>query len=142
MLELYSDLIDTSEPQPDQETTQTNPRSDQKEGYTTQKTTQTALGTTQTEPDTTQTTTQTNQDPTQSGFDTTNTSISQSLTIQEQIMNELRKNPNLSRKELAKLITSVTEDGIKYHLKKLQDKGLLRRIGANFGGHREILKSD
>lgn len=30
MLELYSDLIETSEPQSDQETTQTNPKSDQK----------------------------------------------------------------------------------------------------------------
>ena len=140
MLELYGDLIDPGEPQTDQETTQTNSKSDHKEDYTTQTTTQIAQDTTQTEQNTTQTTTQTNQKPTQSGSDTTHMSISQSLTIQEQIINELRKNPNLSRKELVKLITSVTEDGIKYHLKKFQERGMLRRVGANFGGHWEILK--
>ncbi|MDE6523413.1 MAG: putative DNA binding domain-containing protein [Muribaculaceae bacterium] len=132
MLELYGDLIDTGEPQTDQETTK---RTEE----TTQTTTQTDQKSTQTEDHTTQTTTQTDQKSTQTEDHTTQTEASLTLTVQEQIIEELRKNPNLSRKELAKIITSVTEDGIKYHLKKLQERGMLRRIGANFGGYWEII---
>lgn len=68
---------------------------------------------------TTQTTTQTTQE-------TTRTNAPKLQPVQDHIIQELKKNPNLSRKDLAKIITSVTEDGIKYHLKKLQEKGLLR----------------
>ena len=128
MLELYSDLIDPNEPQPDQETTQTIVN-------TTQTTTQSDHNTTQTIVKTTQR----NQRTALTKSDATQTEPQRSLSIQEQIINALRTNPNLSRKDLAKLITAVTEDGIKYHLKKLQEKGLLRRIGANFGGHWEII---
>ena len=133
MLELYGDLIDFGEPQTDQETTQ---RAEE----TTQTTTQTDQKTTQRAEETTQTTTQTDQETTLTEDHTTQTEIPRTTTVQEQIVEELKKDPNLSRKELAKIITSVTEDGIKYHLKKLQEKGFLRRVGANFGGHWEILK--
>ena len=115
MLELYGDLIDLGEPQTDQETIQRGE-------------------------ETTQTTTQTDQETTLTEDHTTQTEIPLTTTVQEQIVEELKKDPNLSRKELAKIITSVTEDGIKYHLKKLQEKGFLRRVGAKFGGHWEILK--
>ena len=139
MLELYSDLIDAPEPQTDLKITQTDPKSDQKADLTTQTTTQT---TTQRIDNTTQTTTQRGEKATQIGLDTTQNTPQHFLTIQEQIIIELRNNPNLSRKELAKIIPSVTEDGIKYHLKKLQDRGILRRVGANFGGHWEVLVND
>ncbi len=91
--------------------------------------------TTQTDRNTTQTTTQTDKN-------IPHTRVIESLSIQDQIIQELKKNPNLSRKDLAKTITSVTEAGIKYHLKKLREKGLLRRVGPDFGGHWEILKQE
>ncbi len=144
MLELYDDMIEVHESQPDQETTQLG-------SNTTQTTTQTNRETIQmpTQRDqknaqsgfnATQTTTQIEQESPQSGLNTTQMEAIKSLTVQEQIIHELKKNPNLSRKDLAKRITSVTEDGIKYHLKKLQEKGWLRRVGADFGGHWDVIK--
>ncbi len=141
MLELYGDLIDPSEPQTDQETTQKVSDTTQRVSDTTQRDPQTDQETTQRVSDTTQKEPQTDQETTQRVSDTTQTEGSQTLTVQEQIIQELRNNPKLSRKELAKIITSVTEDGIKYHLKKLQERGFLRRIGANFGGHWEVFES-
>ncbi|MDE7419403.1 MAG: putative DNA binding domain-containing protein [Muribaculaceae bacterium] len=151
MLELYGDMIQTLELQTDQETTQKTDKTTQTAAQIDQETTQTMSETTPSgpqiiqqttpiEPDSTQTTTQTHQKTTQSEDHATQTEVPLTTTVQEQIIEELKKNPNLSRKELAKIITSVTEDGIKYHLKKLQEKGALRRVGANFGGHWEILK--
>ncbi|MCX4284848.1 RNA-binding domain-containing protein [Duncaniella dubosii] len=60
---------------------------------------------------------------------------------QTQILSELRKNPRLSRKNLSDIIQNVTEGGIKYNLKRLQELGFLRRIGADYGGHWEVLIS-
>ena len=59
--------------------------------------------------------------------------------IQQMIVDCLQNNPSASRKELATQIGGITEDGIKYHLKKLQQKGVLVRIGADKGGHWEIV---
>ena len=64
----------------------------------------------------------------------------QLLPIQDRIIAELKGNPRLSRKELAAIIGSISEDGIKYHLKKLQSKGLIRRDGPNNGGQWTILR--
>lgn len=130
MLELYGDMIEDHEPQIDQETTQRGNNTTQ---TTTQTTTRSGKKTTRRGNNTTQTTTQTLQE-------TTQTNNPKLQPVQVQIIQELKKNPNLSRKDLAKIITSVTEDGIKYHLKKLQEKGLLRRVGADYGGHWEIVK--
>jgi len=51
---------------------------------------------------------------------------------------EIRKNPAITRKELSEII-SLTEDGIKYHLSKMQKKGQICRVGHDKGGHWEIL---
>lgn len=132
MFELYGDMVEDNEPQTDQDATQTTDK-------TTQITTQTSQGTTQRTSDTTQSNPQIDQETAQSVVNLTQTEGPRTLSVQEQIIHELRKNPKLSRKDLSKIITSVTEDGIKYHLKKIQERGLLRRVGANFGGYWEIL---
>ena len=36
---------------------------------------------------------------------------------------------------MAENIADITTDGIKYNLKRLQDIGVLKRIGPDFGGH-------
>lgn len=49
-------------------------------------------------------------------------------------LNALRKNPKISRKELSKMFM-ISEDGIKYRLNKLKNKGLIEHIGASRGGY-------
>ena len=128
MLELYDDLIERDEPQNDQETT----RSDQENSKTAQTTTQIPKKNDQ---ETTRTFTQSdpknNQEITQTPTQARNIKLTP---IQEQIITHLRNNPYISRKNMAKVITSITEDGIKYHLKRLQEKGVIHRIGGNFAG--------
>lgn len=53
---------------------------------------------------------------------------------EEVFLNTLRKNPHISRKELSKLLM-ISEDGVKYHLKKLKNKGLIEHVGASRGGY-------
>lgn len=53
---------------------------------------------------------------------------------EEVFLNALRKNPKISRKELSKMLM-ISEDGVKYHLKKLKNKGLIEHIGASRGGY-------
>lgn len=58
--------------------------------------------------------------------------------IQQKIVNRLVSNPSASRKQLASLIGDITEDGIKYHLKKLQQTGVIARVGADNGCYWEV----
>ncbi len=132
MLELYSDIIDTHEPQTDQDTAQKNPLSTQKTDVTTQK----ISGATQKIDTATQKNTQKNKQSTTQKVDMNSKSTS------EKIVLELKKNPSLSRKQLAKLIPAITEDGIKYHLSKLQERGIIRRVGPDKGGHWVVLGYD
>ncbi len=56
---------------------------------------------------------------------------------EEVFLNALRNNPYISRKELSKLLM-ISEDGVKYHLKKLKNKGLIEHVGASRGGYWEV----
>lgn len=44
----------------------------------------------------------------------------------------LRRFPEATRKDIAKE-AGITEDGFKYHLDKLQKKGLIKRVGPDKG---------
>ena len=57
---------------------------------------------------------------------------------EEVFLNTLRKNPYISRKELAKLLR-VSEDGVKYYLRKLKSEGLIEHVGAAKGGYWKVL---
>lgn len=57
----------------------------------------------------------------------------------EKILNTLRVKPQISNKELAELC-DITKDGVYYHMKKMKDNGIIRRIGPDKGGHWEIIK--
>jgi ATP-dependent DNA helicase RecG len=50
----------------------------------------------------------------------------------------IRQNPEITRQELA-MELGITDSGVKYHLKKMQDKGLLCRVGPDRGGHWEVV---
>lgn len=57
---------------------------------------------------------------------------------EEVFLNALRKNPKISRKELSKMLM-ISEDGVKYHLKKLKNKGLMEHIGTFRGGYWRVV---
>ncbi|MFC1590269.1 ATP-binding protein [Candidatus Omnitrophota bacterium] len=59
---------------------------------------------------------------------------------QRDILAYLSKHPKAGREEIAKNIKGITESGVKYNLKALQDKGLLKRIGSDKGGHWQIVE--
>lgn len=56
----------------------------------------------------------------------------------ERIVDHLKQHPHASRKQLAEVIPNITEDGVKYHLKKLRDSGRLTRIGPPRGGRWQV----
>ena len=59
--------------------------------------------------------------------------------MQIAILDYLREKPQASRKKMLEDIKGISEDGIKYNLKALQEKGLLKRIGADYGGYWEVI---
>ena len=71
---------------------------------------------------------------------TTTQTTTQTLSeVQIAIIEYIRNHPDASRKEIAANIDSITENGVKYHLQKLQKLGVIKRVGADFGGHWEIV---
>ncbi|MBI5526900.1 MAG: winged helix-turn-helix transcriptional regulator [Deltaproteobacteria bacterium] len=49
------------------------------------------------------------------------------------------RQPDITRQQLAQAI-GLTESGVKCQLKKMQEKGLIRRVGPDKGGHWQVLK--
>ena len=60
-------------------------------------------------------------------------------TTRERIVDEIRKNPKISRRALAKAV-GITPDGVKYHLQKLTKAGVIRHVGATRSGKWVICK--
>ena len=54
------------------------------------------------------------------------------------ILNIIQENPYTTRKEMAEVI-GISEDGVKYHLSNMKEKGLLKRVGPDKGGHWEVI---
>ena len=61
-------------------------------------------------------------------------------TTTQRILDAIKNEPSISRSKLATLC-GISPDGVKWQLKKLQEQGILKRIGADFGGHWEIITS-
>ena len=59
-----------------------------------------------------------------------------------EILSYLIKIPKASRSKIEVVLDEISEPGIKYHLKKLQELGLLKRIGADRDGDWEVLLID
>ncbi len=57
----------------------------------------------------------------------------------QKIFDLIRQNPRVTRNELAKTI-GLTQEGIKYHLRSMQKKNLIHRIGPDRGGYWKIIK--
>lgn len=55
----------------------------------------------------------------------------QKLTKQQQAMlSFLKEHPKATRKEISESLSNITEDGVKYNLSRLQELGLLERVGG------------
>ena len=71
---------------------------------------------------------------------TTTQTTTQTLSeVQISIIDYIHNHPNASRKEIAANISNITESGVKYHMQKLQKQGIIKRVGADFGGHWEVV---
>ena len=70
----------------------------------------------------------------------THSKITESLTqIQQKILEEISKIKYISQTDLAAQL-SITRETINRNMKKLQNQGIIRRIGADKNGHWEILE--
>ena len=69
-------------------------------------------------------TTQKRLEPTQKKTDST----------QKKILEYLRVHPQATRLEVSKALGDITEDGVKYAIARLQEKGLLERVGGRKQG--------
>lgn len=65
----------------------------------------------------------------------------QNLTEQQQaILSFLKGHPKATRKEISESLSNITEDGVKYNLSRLQELGLLKRIGGRKQGYWQIIE--
>lgn len=63
------------------------------------------------------------------------------LTEQQQnILSYLSEHPQTTRKEISRNIPNITENGVKYNLSRLQELGLLKRVGGRKRGYWQIIK--
>lgn len=73
------------------------------------------------------------------GFNTARkTDSKQPENIDKEIIEILKSNGKISRKDLA-LILNKTEGSIRHHLNKLQEKGIIKHQGPDKGGYWEVI---
>ena len=78
----------------------------------------------------------------QKDSDTTQKNYPENQCHTKKIVAFLRNNPKASRSEITSYISSITEDGVKYHLKVLQNKAVIKRIGPDKGGYWKVLSEN
>ncbi|MCI6050071.1 ATP-binding protein [Phocaeicola plebeius] len=67
--------------------------------------------------------------------------IGLNLTEQQRaILSFLKEYPGATRKEISENLLNITEDGVKYNLSRLQELGLLKRVGGRKQGYWQILE--
>ena len=78
-----------------------------------------------------ETTTQKDETTTQKNKTTTQ---KDEITTQKKILDFLKINPKATRVEIAQALGDITADGVKFIIAKLQQKGLLKRVGGRKHG--------
>ena len=58
---------------------------------------------------------------------------------QKKVLDYFRNNPNGTRVEAANALGDIMEDGVKFIIGKLQQKGLLKRVGGRKHGEWQVL---
>ena len=65
--------------------------------------------------------------------------VTQKVTVnQDKILKAIEKNPNITQEELAEII-GITRKSIISNMKKLQENGLIKRIGADKNGYWQVI---
>ena len=59
--------------------------------------------------------------------------------LEEKVLNEIKNNVKISREQIAERLR-IKPGTVKEYIKKLKDKGVLRRVGKTSGGHWEVFK--
>lgn len=77
-------------------------------------------------------------------FPTTTTKTTTYLTTkgetkEKELLHPTSNNPELSAEQAAKVL-GLSKDGVRYYLKNLKKKGLIKRKGHDKGGSREIIR--
>ena len=72
----------------------------------------------------------------QTGGQTTQKSVQKSV---QKIVDFISENPNITTQEMANLL-GINRSIVARHIKTLQEKGIIRRVGPDKGGHWEIIK--
>ena len=62
--------------------------------------------------------------------------------LQREILIKLKENPSYSRNQLASMIDNASLGGVISALSRLQELGIIRRVGPDKGGHWEIIKEE
>ena len=58
---------------------------------------------------------------------------------QSQVVNMLLSTPSMTKKEMAEKL-GLSTDGVKYHIKKMTESGIVRYVGTSRNGHWELLR--
>lgn len=56
------------------------------------------------------------------------------------ILSAIGEESTITREELAERL-NITVKGVDWHIRKLKQEGLLKRVGADKGGHWEVLEA-
>jgi predicted HTH transcriptional regulator len=59
--------------------------------------------------------------------------------VQQNIVNAIKQNQFVSQTEIAKEL-SLARETVNRNMKKLQEKGIIKRIGADKNGHWEVIE--
>ena len=59
----------------------------------------------------------------------------------EKIIKQIAENPKVTVKELTTIV-GLSRRGVEKNIKKLQECGIIRRVGPDKGGHWEIIKHE
>lgn len=67
--------------------------------------------------------------------------VTQKVTVnQKKILEAIKNNPNITQEELAEIV-GITRKSIISNMKKLQDNGIIKRIGADKNGHWQVVSN-
>ena len=70
------------------------------------------------------------------------TTQKEEITTQKRVLDYLRENPKATRVEVADVLGNITADGVKFIIAKLQQKGLLKRVGGRKHGEWVVCYDD
>ncbi|MBQ3636284.1 MAG: winged helix-turn-helix domain-containing protein [Bacteroidales bacterium] len=59
----------------------------------------------------------------------------------QKIIDLIKNDPEITKEELAEKC-EISSNGVRWQLKKLKRQGVIRRVGPNKGGYREVVKEE